>query len=105
MKLTYGIYYLFIFFWQELGSGVPSGRQITRDEEPTESMSSKYLEPPVYIKEEPQSQLMDYQYPAMQHSMSMVPQAWPLSQPLHLQCPEQTYPDFTEKIILNLVCI
>lgn len=86
----------------ELSSGVPSGRQITRDEELTESMSSKYLEPPVYIKEEPQSQFMDYQYPAMQHNMNMMPQAWPLSQPLHLQRPEQTFPDFTEKIILNL---
>lgn len=68
-------------------------------------MSPKYLEPTVYIKEEPQSQLMDYQYPAMQHNMNMVPQPWPLSQPFHLQRPEQTFPDFTEKIILNLVCI
>jgi hypothetical protein len=68
-------------------------------------MSSKYLEPTVYIKEEPHSQPMDYQHPAMPNNINMVPQAWSLSQPLHLQRSEQTFPDLTEKIILNLVCI
>lgn len=65
----------------ELGSGVPSGRQTARDEQLTGSMPPKYLEPTVYIKEEPQSQSMDCQYPAMPNNINVVPQAWPLSQP------------------------
>jgi hypothetical protein len=41
----------------------------------------------------------------MPNNFSMVPQAWPMSQPLHLQRAEQTFPDLAEKTILNLVSI
>jgi hypothetical protein len=94
-----------IVFWQELGSGVLSGRQIAKEEQHAENISLKHLEPTVCIKEEPQSLPMDYPYPAMPSNFSMVPQAWSMSQPLHLQRTEQTFPDLAEKTILNLASI
>lgn len=86
----------------ELGSGVLSGRQTAKEEQHAENISLKHLEPTVCIKEEPQSLPMDYPYPAMPSNFSMVPQSWPMSQPLHLQRGEQTFPDLAEKTILNL---
>ncbi|KDR24032.1 hypothetical protein L798_10494 [Zootermopsis nevadensis] len=86
----------------ELGSGAPCGRQISKEEDHAESISPKHLEPTVYIKEEPHSLSVDYSYPAMPNNFNMIPQAWPSSQPLHLQRVEQTFPDMTEKTILNL---
>jgi hypothetical protein len=91
--------------WQELGSGAPCGRQISKEEQHAECISPKHLEPTICIKEEPQSFSVDYPYPAIPNNFNMVPQAWPLSQPLHVQRVDQTFPDFTEKTILNLVCI
>jgi hypothetical protein len=88
--------------WQELGSVVLPGKQAIKEEQNAENNFFKHHEPVVCIKEEPQSIPMEYPYPAMPSNFSMVQQAWPMSQPLHLQRTEQTFPDLAEKTILNL---
>ncbi|XP_069676010.1 myoneurin-like [Periplaneta americana] len=87
----------------ELGSSVPVNRQFAKDDQHIENISTKHLEPSISIKEEPQSLSMNYSYPsAMPGNFNMVPQVWPLSQPLHLQRMEQNFCDLPEKTILNL---